>query len=346
MAALSRHANLNMFAPPNPNGMGGPPGPPNHSPYHLPPHYHQQPAPRQRTAIACRYCRRRKIRCSGFETSPDGRCANCMRFNQECVFTPVSSQTGPIQAFVPAPQSALGRQTVYGPHGAPLPQGYIMQPTHDNVRLPLPASHDNRYNLPSPGGHVNGDPPYMSQEDRSHQLPPPLGHSQSAYGRRSSADDYQGHYSNQPPSPSSHLPAPGHTFPPPPMNGSSSTYTSSYGQGPPAPTLSQVPGSYYPPPPSSASASSQRPDSPGSHRSSGEHHSVSPQPHLTFHPPMLHPSHRETSSGPSSPNGPIPSMQIAGLIDTPQPGPPLSQHQARSAADGDMLMRLNFRTGL
>jgi len=285
-----------------------------------------------------------QIRCSGFETSPDGRCANCMRFNQECVFTPVSSQTGPIQAFIPAPQSALGHQMVYGPHGAPLPQGYIMQPTHDNARLPPPASHDSRYNLPSPSGHVHGDPSYMAQEDRSHQLPPPLGHSQSAYGRRSSAEDYHGPYSNQPPSPSSHLPAPGLTFPPPSMNGSS-TYSSSYGQGPPAPTLPQVSGSYYPPPPSSASASSQRPDSPGSQHSSGNH-SVSPQPHLMFHPPMLHPSHRETSSGPSSPNsGPLPTMQIVGPIDTPQPGHPQS-HQARSAADGDMLMRLNFRTGL
>lgn len=244
---------------------------------------------------------------------------------------------------MPAPPSALGRQTVYGPHGAPLPQGYIFQPNHDNVRLPIPASHDNRYNLPSPGGLANGDPSYMSQEDRSHQLPPPLGHSPSAYGRRSSADDYPGHYPNQPPSPSSHLPAPGHTFPP--MNGSASTFSSGYGQGPPPPALPQVSGSYYPPP-SSASASSQRPDSPGSHLSSGEHHSVSPQPHMTFHPPMLQPSHRETSSGPSSPNGAIPSMQIAGLIDAPQPAIPAPQHQARSATDGDMLSRLNFRTGL
>ncbi|KAI9748376.1 MAG: hypothetical protein M1815_003314 [Lichina confinis] len=89
---------------------------PQQDPYGLPPpEYHgapnqayrpqaghmtfNQPAPRQRTAIACRYCRRRKIRCSGFESSADGRCTNCQRFNQECIFTPVSSQA---QAFVPA----------------------------------------------------------------------------------------------------------------------------------------------------------------------------------------------------------------------------------------------------
>ncbi|KAG5363290.1 hypothetical protein CJU89_2460 [Yarrowia sp. B02] len=53
----------------------------------------RRPIPaRQRTSIACRYCRRRKIRCSGFDPeNPDSRCSNCIRFNQECVFIPVSS---------------------------------------------------------------------------------------------------------------------------------------------------------------------------------------------------------------------------------------------------------------
>ncbi|KAJ5733044.1 hypothetical protein N7533_013491 [Penicillium manginii] len=61
----------------------------------------------------------------------DGRCTNCIRFNQECMFTPVSSQA---QAFVPAQvayphlrnQQAGGRgsnpgMTLYGAHGQPLP---------------------------------------------------------------------------------------------------------------------------------------------------------------------------------------------------------------------------------
>ncbi|KZZ96395.1 C6 zinc finger domain-containing protein [Ascosphaera apis ARSEF 7405] len=73
----------------------GPPAPPVAPPQVV----YQAAAPRQRTAIACRYCRRRKIRCSGFDSSADGRCSNCVRFNQECMFTPVSSQA---QAFVPA----------------------------------------------------------------------------------------------------------------------------------------------------------------------------------------------------------------------------------------------------
>lgn len=76
-----------------------------------------------------------QIRCSGFESSPDGRCTNCVRFNQECMFTPVSSQA---QAFVPAhaayphllrPQTQGGRGrgypgdnvVLYGAHGQPLP---------------------------------------------------------------------------------------------------------------------------------------------------------------------------------------------------------------------------------
>ncbi|KAK3622125.1 hypothetical protein LTR56_022351 [Elasticomyces elasticus] len=84
----------------------------------------QQPAPRQRTAIACRYCRRRKIRCSGFDQSEDGRCTNCQRFSQECVFTPVSAQT---QAFVPAHTVWRGQNPppntqLYGAYGQPLPQ--------------------------------------------------------------------------------------------------------------------------------------------------------------------------------------------------------------------------------
>ncbi|KAF7954220.1 hypothetical protein EAE96_005349 [Botrytis aclada] len=113
---------------------------PSHYPYHdgrgypqdQPPAAQQplrQSAPRQRTAIACKYCRRRKIRCSGFTADGSGgQCTNCARFKQECVFTPVSSA----QAFVPliALTEALAHsidprhqahQAVYGAHGQRLP---------------------------------------------------------------------------------------------------------------------------------------------------------------------------------------------------------------------------------
>ncbi|KAK9241360.1 hypothetical protein V1525DRAFT_7981 [Lipomyces kononenkoae] len=50
---------------------------------------------RQRSAIACRYCRRRKIRCYGFDANPaDPRCSNCIKFGQPCIFTPVSAMVG------------------------------------------------------------------------------------------------------------------------------------------------------------------------------------------------------------------------------------------------------------
>ncbi|KAF8856440.1 hypothetical protein BDZ45DRAFT_476525 [Acephala macrosclerotiorum] len=45
-------------------------------------------APSQPTAIACVYCRRRKVRCSGFDQNPEGRCSSCQRFQQECIFVP------------------------------------------------------------------------------------------------------------------------------------------------------------------------------------------------------------------------------------------------------------------
>ncbi|OJJ85224.1 Zn(II)2Cys6 transcription factor domain-containing protein [Aspergillus glaucus CBS 516.65] len=153
----SYHPTADHQYPPPPPGQYPPPtsmaatyphiqGP--QDPYHLPPPgayrpdvyaqqapppppqvVYQAAAPRQRTAIACRYCRRRKIRCSGFESSQDGRCSNCIRFNQECMFTPVSSQA---QAFVPAhaayphlrntqSQGRPGGVMLYGAHGQPLP---------------------------------------------------------------------------------------------------------------------------------------------------------------------------------------------------------------------------------
>ncbi|KAI5778723.1 putative C6 transcription factor [Geopyxis carbonaria] len=340
MATLSAQTGIPMFAP-NPNGMGGPPGPP----YQYPQHYHQQPAPRQRTAIACRYCRRRKIRCSGFETSPDGRCANCMRFNQECVFTPVSSQT---QAFVPAHALVVGRSSqLYGPQGQPLPAGYQAQGLEYHSHPPPPATHQP-YRLPSPNGNGESDPRgYMHHELDRRGLPPlppqppPPPSNSVPYGRRSSAGDYPNHYAAQPPSPSSHLPPPHGPFAhsPPSIGGPAS---STYG---PAPNFGpgQVSGGYYPAPQAVAPAP-PRPESPGSHPSSEEHPSVSPQPQK-FHPPMMRP----TSTGPSSPGGPIPPMQISDIIDPIDPNPPpLSQsgpHSTRSAADRDVLNRLNFRPG-
>ncbi|KAK3706406.1 hypothetical protein LTR37_012784 [Vermiconidia calcicola] len=149
-----------MYAPPyqQPPPMGYPPA---------------QPAPRQRTAIACRYCRRRKIRCSGFDQSEDGRCTNCQRFSQECVFTPVSAQT---QAFVPAHTVWRGQNPptgtqLYGAYGQPLPQ------------------HGNRDPYPPPGPQQPGQyppPPQGYQQPPMYQQPPPP---QGGAGQKRSSDE-------------------------------------------------------------------------------------------------------------------------------------------------------------
>ncbi|KAL7271821.1 hypothetical protein RUND412_005398 [Rhizina undulata] len=326
----------------------------------------QQPAPRQRTAIACRYCRRRKIRCSGFETSADGRCANCLRFNQECVFTPVSSQA---QAFVPAHtayphyknQMIAGRgraaqPVLYGAHGQPLPQEYITQPSVDYPPPPPPPISHPYPRLPSPGTGSSGSPPYgrsyeeqvalqeaernrRSQEQHAPVLPPPIppGSTAQQYPpppRRDSAGDYSSHLTrNDPPSPSSHLQSPHSAYSPPPVNGqpTSSFPAPSYGQGP------SNAGSYYASQVSAVSPTGDRP-------------SVSPH---RFHPPMQYqvpppPPPRPTSGESSQPgpsSHPIPSMQLSNLIDSNQ-SQQNPNRNLRSAADGDMLNRLMPRKGL
>lgn len=166
-----------------------------------------QPAPRQRTAIACRYCRRRKvraalrpsgaagispvlidwpqIRCSGFESSEDGRCTNCQRFNQECIFTPVSSQA---QAFVPAhtayphlrsagapgrsrPIYAQNPPVIYGAHGQPLntvsPHG---GPYPADVGYPH-ASPGGSYAVPAHEVIAEGPHRHRGSDDLLHGLP-------------------------------------------------------------------------------------------------------------------------------------------------------------------------------
>ncbi|KAI1813151.1 hypothetical protein GGS20DRAFT_554608 [Poronia punctata] len=88
---------------------------------HPPPHPHAQSAPRQRTSIACKYCRRRKIRCSGYANAPGGKCTNCFKMNQECIFQPVSS--GSSTAFVPVsalPNGVPPGVPIYGAYGQPL----------------------------------------------------------------------------------------------------------------------------------------------------------------------------------------------------------------------------------
>ena len=123
-----------------------------------------------------------QIRCSGFEDNPSGKCQNCTRFQQDCIFTPVSSQA---QAFVPVhaayPHMPLGPdgrprmmypQQLYGAHGQPLgpmpqhggppPQGYSEYPVPSPTTPYYPQ--DNR-------GEMSRKRPH--EEPQPSLLPPP-----------------------------------------------------------------------------------------------------------------------------------------------------------------------------
>ncbi|KFA65658.1 hypothetical protein S40285_06028, partial [Stachybotrys chlorohalonatus IBT 40285] len=123
---------------------------------HVPPM--SQAAPRQRTSIACKYCRKRKVRIfffvflsslpCGYQSAPGGKCQNCARMNQECVFQPVSSST--TTAFVPlsAVQGGVvapGTQ-LFGAYGQPLTHSAAAAgpPGH-------PAQHPGSHGYPGPG---------------------------------------------------------------------------------------------------------------------------------------------------------------------------------------------------
>ncbi|KAI8627062.1 hypothetical protein F5Y19DRAFT_187555 [Xylariaceae sp. FL1651] len=140
----------------------------------------QQSAPRQRTSIACKYCRRRKIRCSGYANSPGGKCTNCIKMNQECVFQPVSSTSS--TAFVPVsalPNGVPPGVQLFGAYGQPLagpsnyPQGATYQPTtpHYDQPLPSPTGSNSSYweDRPDTGRRRQR----MSEEDHGVRLPPP-----------------------------------------------------------------------------------------------------------------------------------------------------------------------------
>ncbi|KAK0717205.1 hypothetical protein B0T26DRAFT_288483 [Lasiosphaeria miniovina] len=143
----------------------------------------QQAAPRQRTSIACRYCRKRKIRCSGYANTPNGKCTNCDKLRIECVFQPVSSNSS--TAFVPVsavPGGVPPGTPLYGAYGQPLPPsaGQAPQP-----RGYPPSSSDYPPPLHSPTSRYP-PPPYDDRDrdpgrrrtrpsDEGHglRLPPP-----------------------------------------------------------------------------------------------------------------------------------------------------------------------------
>ncbi|KAI5464000.1 hypothetical protein BGZ63DRAFT_141442 [Mariannaea sp. PMI_226] len=101
-----------------------------------------QAAPRQRTSIACRYCRKRKIRCSGYQSAPGGKCQNCARMNQECIFQPVSSSSS--TAFIPVsavPGGVPPGTQLFGAYGQPLAPGTVPAHAHQAPPPPPPGGY-------------------------------------------------------------------------------------------------------------------------------------------------------------------------------------------------------------
>ncbi|KAI1108535.1 hypothetical protein F5Y14DRAFT_81807 [Nemania sp. NC0429] len=140
---------------------------------------HGQSAPRQRTSIACKYCRRRKIRCSGYANSPGGKCTNCIKMNQECVFQPVSSTSS--TAFVPVsalPNGVPPGVQLFGAYGQPLaapsnyPPGanYQATPPHYEPSLPSPTGSNGSFWEERPD---NGRRRHRMSDDHGVRLPPP-----------------------------------------------------------------------------------------------------------------------------------------------------------------------------
>ncbi|GME24142.1 Aminotransferase class I/classII [Neofusicoccum parvum] len=312
-----------------------------------------QPAPRQRTAIACRYCRRRKIRCSGFEASEDGRCTNCVRFSQECIFTPVSAQT---QAFVPAHtvwRGAGAPPPLYGAYGQPLP---TTQPPPDSYRTPHPQP---GYPLPSPTG------PYSAP---GHAYPPPPGapgyddRSRDASGRkRPTTEPHTPTLPPPNPAAASQLPnhrasgPPEYTYPDPtaltPAAASPASSNASYPSAPPPqqpyyapqPPRRSSPQSTYSYDPSRASSSPHTQGAPSTPGGSAYTYTSD----TTLRPPANLPLRNDgrtpppppptsAAGGTSSAGSSRAGMRISDMVSGGDSG-------GRSAADADMLNALNRR---
>ncbi|KAG7408572.1 putative transcriptional regulatory protein TBS1 [Fusarium oxysporum f. sp. rapae] len=86
-----------------------------------------QAAQRQRASIACNYCRKKKIRCSGSNDHPSGKCQNCARQNKECIFQPTLSSIFLVPVSAARGGVPLGAQ-VFVAYGQPLAPGTVPAP--------------------------------------------------------------------------------------------------------------------------------------------------------------------------------------------------------------------------
>ncbi|KAK3364421.1 hypothetical protein B0T25DRAFT_63946 [Lasiosphaeria hispida] len=211
----------------------------------------QQAAPRQRTSIACRYCRKRKIRCSGYANTNNGKCTNCDKLRIDCVFQPVSSNSS--AAFVPVsavPGGVPPGTPLYGAYGQPLPPapGQLQQ---QRAYPPLPS--DYSQGMHSPTGQ------YAPYDDRDPRDP----------GRRRTRPPEEEHALRLPPpnypvdeDPRRRSPASTHSSATPPTAYRDRQYPQGYEQDRTPTPHRNSPGG--PPPPAPAQSQSQQPPPPSS----------------------------------------------------------------------------------
>ncbi|KAF2970526.1 hypothetical protein GQX73_g3077 [Xylaria multiplex] len=120
------------------------------------------------------------IRCSGYANSPGGKCTNCIKMNQECVFQPVSSTSS--TAFVPVsalPNGVPPGVQLFGAYGQPLAAGpsnyppganYQATPPHYEQPLPSPTGSNSSYWEDRP---ENSRRRHRMSDDHGVRLPPP-----------------------------------------------------------------------------------------------------------------------------------------------------------------------------
>lgn len=321
-----------------------------------------------------------QIRCSGFEASDDGRCTNCQRFQQECIFTPVSSQA---QAFVPAhtayphlrntgamPRQQGGRP-IYPQQGQPAIYGAHGQP------LGPPMAHDPNYGPPPPHGYPMPPPgPYQGGPVYDDRGPPQPPHAQDKVSLKRLRSDESFQPAPPPPAPpeefSSH-PYPGHPPAPSGRRGSGGGYeypdptglvpvspasSATSFQSAPYPPQGQP---YYPPPPQQQQPPQQAPQprrtSPQSAYSYDQRASGSPHGSTSsasgynypsgLHPPQVLPPRDQgrtppPAQGQSREGNGNGSAQRGGMAVRDLLGPGgQNESGGRSSADSDMLRALN-----
>lgn len=207
-----------------------------------------------------------QIRCSGYQSAPGGKCQNCARMNQECIFQPVSSSSS--TAFIPVsavPGGVPPGTQLFGAYGQPLapnsvpaPHSYPPQhaggPPPPNYYAPMQSPTESYSSFGEPRGDDGSQMlsrrrrRSSEEQEEGYRLPPPrTGVSEEDSRRRSPAEfsnhsspgglahpAYQGQGARQSPrNPAYPQPAAGGRSPIAPQTGSSGASTPAR-QAPPA----------------------------------------------------------------------------------------------------------------